>query len=329
MLLIEHDYQHDPSLNLALEEYVLRHVTSGEPILLFYINEPTAVIGRNQNSLAEIDSDYVKANEVHVVRRLSGGGAVYHDLGNLNFSFMTNGREDLHNFAKFTEPVVAALRKLGVPAELHGKSDIFVAGKKISGNAQYATTERLFSHGTILFDTNLEEMLKVLNPRQAKIESRAVQSIRNFVTNVRDHLPDSSLTIGDLREAILDEIFHHGRATHRRLLTSREWHGVRDLADKRYRSWNWTYGSAPKFNLQKKGQFGSLKLETMLLIEHGRIQMARIQGNFAGQKDIENLQDKLVGLKHDPEAITHLLENEDLPSYFGDVALADLLSVLY
>ena len=162
MLFVDNQETTDPRLNLAIEEHLLRNVQVAEPLLLFYINAPSVIIGRNQNSIEEIDPDFVRQNQIYVVRRLSGGGAVYHDLGNLNFSFITQGRQDLHNFDKFTQPVVTVLQSLGVNAALQGKSDIFVEGKKISGNAQYASQGRMFSHGTILFDTNLENMLRAI-----------------------------------------------------------------------------------------------------------------------------------------------------------------------
>jgi len=206
MRYVDNSDIHDPRLNLAFEEYLLRHVDSDEPLLLFYVNEPSVIIGRNQNTLEEIDPDYVNSHGIHVVRRLSGGGAVYHDLGNLNFSIVTNGKEHLNDFARFTEPVVAVLRSLGVPAELRGRSDILVEGRKISGNAQYATTRRMFSHGTLLFDTDLGEMLRAINPRRMQIESKAVQSVRSAVANIRELLP-RDMTLADLRAVLLRGIF--------------------------------------------------------------------------------------------------------------------------
>ena len=209
MLFVDNQETTDPRMNLAIEEHLLRNVQLVEPLLLFYINAPSVILGRNQNSVEEIDPDFVRQKKIHVVRRLSGGGAVYHDLGNLNFSFITHGRQDLHNFEKFTEPVIKVLRDLGIDAGLQGKSDIFVDGKKVSGNAQYAAAGRMFSHGTILFDTNLENMLRAINPKQAKIESKAVQSVRAFVTNIREQLSED-MDIAQFRQALLTGIFGSG-----------------------------------------------------------------------------------------------------------------------
>src|SRR5690606_29409521 len=233
-----------------------------EALLLFYINEPSVIIGRNQNTIEEIDPDYVAAHNIHVVRRLSGGGAVYHDLGNLNFSFVTNGKEDLHNFAKFTEPVVAVLRSLGVTAELRGRSDIFVEGRKISGNAHYATTNRMFSHGTLLFDTDLGEMLRAINPRRARIESKAVHSVRSVVANIRELLP-RDMTIDDLKSALLRGIFGGG-AIPTLALEDSAWQEIERIAATRYGQWSWIYGRSPQFNVQKSARFPTGKVDARI-----------------------------------------------------------------
>mgnify|MGYP002861860002 CR=1 FL=1 len=233
MLYINNNHITDPHINLAIEEYALRHLTVTEPIVLFYVNDPSVIIGRNQNSMEEVDPVYIKENGINLVRRLSGGGAVYHDHGNLNFSFVTDGARDLHNFAKFNDPIIAALHDLGVNAELHGKSDIFAGGKKISGNAQYASKGRMFSHGTLLFDTNLEHLLKAINPRGMVIESKAVQSIRNFVTNIRELLPQD-MTIDELRQTLLHTLFDGNVGEYE--LTAVDWQQIEKIADARFRS---------------------------------------------------------------------------------------------
>lgn len=317
----------DPRLNLALEEYLLRHVQLDEPLLLFYINEPSVIIGRHQNTIEEIDPDYIKDNGVHVIRRISGGGAVYHDLGNLNFSFITSDKANLHNFAKFTEPVISVLQQLGAPATLQGKSDIFVEGKKISGNAQYASTGRMFSHGTILFDTNLEHMLKALNPRKNQIESKAVQSIRSFVTNVRDYLP-SDTTIADLKQALLTGIFGPaGLQTFE--LDDDAWEQVEKIADERYRTWEWNYGRSPKFNVRKDGQLPIGKIDLRINVVQGIIDDIKIYGTFFSQREIFELEKQLSGVRYEKDALAAALEQIDLNTYFGTVDSQTFLELLY
>lgn len=327
MLFVENNRITDPRLNLAIEEYLLRDVQQVEPLLLFYINAPSVIIGRNQNTLEEIDPDFVREEGIQVVRRLSGGGAVYHDLGNLNFSFITPSRQDLHNFEKFTQPVIEVLAKLGVTAVLQGKSDLFVDGKKISGNAQYASMGRMFSHGTILFDTNLENMLRAINPRQVKIESNAVQSIRSFVTNLREHLTEP-MDILQLRQALLTGIFGAGDVPTYEL-TAADWEKIEQIATERYRSWDWNYGRSPAFNIQKSEKLPIGKLDARIAVEKGRIQSIRIYGDYSGQRNVAELEMQLAGLRYDAEAIASALADTDLTPYFGNLEKETFLSLLF
>jgi lipoate-protein ligase A len=270
MLYVDNDNITDPWVNLAIEEHLLRNLQIAEPIVLFYINEPSVIIGRNQNSIEEIDPAYIKQQGIRVVRRISGGGAVYHDLGNLNFSFITQGKEDLHNFGRFTDPVIQVLGGLGVEAELRGKSDIFAAGKKISGNAQYAAANRMFSHGTLLFDTDIREMLRALNPKQVTIESNAVQSVRNFVTNIRDLLP-SDMDVGQLKQELLRGIFGSDDIP-AYSLEAADWEQIRQISAERYGTWDWNYGHSPKFNIQKSERFPVGVIDVRMDVEGGLIQ---------------------------------------------------------
>src|SRR6185437_10719137 len=189
MLFVDNRDVTDARLNLALEEHVLRNRVEDDDLLLFYVNAPAIIIGRNQNTIEEIDPDVVAARGIRVVRRISGGGAVYHDLGNLNFSFMTRDVSGRFNrYDRFNGPVVDVLRDLGVPAELSGRNDILAGGRKISGNAQFATADRMFSHGTLLFDSNLDDVTAALRPRPGKVESKGVKSIRSRVANISEFL---------------------------------------------------------------------------------------------------------------------------------------------
>ncbi|MCA9896588.1 MAG: lipoate--protein ligase [Ardenticatenaceae bacterium] len=327
MLFVDNQETTDPRLNLAIEEHLLRNVQVAEPLLLFYINAPSVIIGRNQNSIEEIDPDFVRQNQIYVVRRLSGGGAVYHDLGNLNFSFITQGRQDLHNFDKFTQPVVTVLQSLGVNAALQGKSDIFVEGKKISGNAQYASQGRMFSHGTILFDTNLENMLRAINPRQMKIESKSVQSVRSFVTNIREHLSEE-MRIDQLRQALLAGIFGQDDIP-AYPLTDSDWEQIREIATQRYMTWDWNYGRSPSFNIQKSEKLSVGKLDARIEVEKGLIQAIKIYGDFSGPQDVAKLEKQLTGLRYDRDEIAKALTAIDLALYFGAIDKKAFLDLLF
>ena len=327
MLFVDNQETTDPRVNLAIEEHLLRNVRLAEPLLLFYINAPSVILGRNQNSVEEIDPDFVRANNIHVVRRLSGGGAVYHDLGNLNFSFITPGKQHLHNFENFIQPVIDVLQGLGVHAVQQGKSDIFVGGKKISGNAQYASMGRMFSHGTILFNTNLENMLRAINPRQVKIESNAVQSVRAFVTNIKEYLSDE-MDIAALQQALLVGIFGQEDMP-MYTLTAADWEQIREIAMQRYMTWDWNYGRSPTFNIQKSEKLPVGKLDVRIDVEKGHIQAIKIYGDFSGQQDVAELEMQLTGLRYDAELLAEALANTDLEPYFGPLEKETFLKLLF
>ncbi len=300
MIFVDNQHITDPRQNLALEEYLLRHMCVEEPILLFYVNAPAVIVGRNQNVWEEIDLDYVAAHSVQVVRRLSGGGAVYHDLGNLNFSFITSGAQNLHNFQMFTEPVIRVLNQLGVPAELHGKSDIYAGGRKLSGNAQYLSGQRLVSHGTILFDSDLEALLHALNPRQVQIESKAVQSIRAKVTNIVEWLPD--MDIEALRQALVVGIFE-GAAVQTYELSEAEWGKVQEIKAARYDTWEWNNGRSPQFTIHKALETGQVSLH----IERGCIKSIEISGELADLLPVTLLKEKLIDVRYQKQDVKNVL----------------------
>ena len=207
MLFIDNKGITDPRINLAIEEYALKNLDINETYLLFYINEPSIIIGKNQNSVEEINTEYVESNGIHVVRRLSGGGAVYHDLGNLNYSFITKDDGDsFHNFRKFTEPVIAALKQMGVNAELSGRNDILAEGRKISGNAQFSTKGRMFTHGTLLFNSEMDHIVSALRVKKDKIESKGIKSVRSRVANISEFLTET-VDIEEFRTSFVEIYF--------------------------------------------------------------------------------------------------------------------------
>ncbi|RMD48075.1 MAG: lipoate--protein ligase family protein, partial [Candidatus Thermofonsia bacterium] len=221
MLFVDNQGITDPKVNLALEEHLLRNVAVDVPLLLLYVNAPSVIIGRNQNVVEEVDPFFVREQGIQVVRRLSGGGAVYHDLGNLNFSFIVPGQRDLHNYARFLEPVIGVLRELGLQAELRDKSAIFANGKKVSGNAQFSARQRMLSHGTLLFRSNLDHLRRAIRPRPLTVQSRAVQSRRAHVANIYDLLPQK-MDMAAFRQHLLTGLFG-GAEMAQYVLTADDW----------------------------------------------------------------------------------------------------------
>lgn len=330
MLFIDNRDITDARVNLALEEHVLRNRMSADDLLLFYINAPSIIIGRNQNTIEEVNPEVVLDRGITVVRRISGGGAVYHDLGNLNFSFMTpsvHGR--FNRYELFTRPVIEVLHDLGVPAELGGRNDILAGGRKISGNAQFARPDRMFSHGTLLFDSNLDDVTAALIPKPGKVESKGVKSIRSRVANISEFL-SSPLTVTELREGIIERIFGtRDRSSVPTLeLTDTDWDEVHALVERKYGSWEWNYGENPPCNVQRTHRFPAGEIDVRVNVEGGRVAGFRIFGDFMGREDVAELETMMIGLPYDYTSISAALTGVDLDAYFGDVPPAEALKLL-
>lgn len=329
MLFIDNRGITDPRINLALEEHALRTFGSGESYLLFYVNEPSVIIGKHQNTVEEINQDFIESRGIHVVRRISGGGAVYHDTGNLNFSFITAyERSRFNNYAEFNGPVVRALRGLGVPAELSGRNDILAEGRKISGNAQFTTMDRMFSHGTLLFDSNLDDVVQALNVKAGKIESKGIKSIRSRVANIAEFLR-VPMTVDELRGVLLEEIFGRDAAVPRRDLSDADWADVHALSARKYQTWEWNYGLSPAFNVQRARRFPIGEIDARMHVEEGRIRAIRLFGDFFATGEIGELEAALTGARYERAELQAALEAADLSRFFSDISAEELAEMLY
>lgn len=328
MIFVENENVTNPRLNLALEEYIVRHFSAENDYLLFYINEPSIIIGKNQITIEEVNQDYIDRNDIHVVRRVSGGGAVYHDFGNLNFSFITNHDiKKLHNFKKFTEPVIKVLNDLGASAELKGRNDILVGEKKISGTAQFSTGKRMISHGTLLYNTDLNEVVNALNVKPSKIESKGHKSVRSRVANISEFLEDK-LTIEAFKSLLLKGLYAENEAFETYRLTEEEWAAVHQLKEEKYDTWDWNYGRAPKFNMQYNKRFPVGEIDVRIFVEKGRIQEIKISGDFFGKDPVAQIEEVLVDVPYDRKSVEKALENVDVTQYFGALEKEDFVNLL-
>lgn len=319
----------DPRINLAIEEYALKTMdVDKDSYFLFYINEPSIIIGKNQNTIEEINTDYVESNGIHVVRRLSGGGAVYHDLGNLNFSFLTKDDGDsFRNFKKFTQPIVDALKEMGVDAELSGRNDILAGGRKISGNAQFSTKGRMFSHGTLMFDTEIDAVVSALKVRKDKIESKGIKSIRSRVANIMEFI-EEPISIDDFRLKLLHSIFG-GEEVKTIELTEEDWANIHALSKERYANWEWNYGKSPAFNMSHSERFPVGGIDVRLQVKNGVIEDAHIYGDFFGVGDVADIEALLVGTTYEKSAITESLGDIDITTYLGGITKEQFLQLIY
>lgn len=316
----------DPTLNLALEEYALKAVDIAHDHLLFYVNEPAVIIGKHQNTAAEINAEFIEENNIHVVRRISGGGAVYHDHGNLNFSFITQAsKHRFHRYESFLRPVVAALQTLGVPADLNGRNDIVVGDKKISGNAQYQLGNRMFCHGTVLVSSALEDVVAALNVNPDKIISKGIQSIRSRVANINEYLAEP-ISVDQLKKHFIASFASQSLTRHQ--LSEADWEKIHELANTKYRSWDWNYGKSPRCNIQNRKRFSIGEIAVNLFIESGKIESVKFFGDFFAKREISELEAQLVGVQYDHQSIETKLNTINLEDYFGLLDKDDFISLL-
>lgn len=325
----------NPEINLAIEYYLLNEVKLDEPILLFYINDNSIIVGKNQNTYEEVNLDYVEENDVTVVRRFSGGGAVYHDLGVLNFCFITkDDGESFRNFAKFTSPVIDALHDMGVEgAELKGRNDLVIEDQKFSGNAMYTKNGRMTAHGTLMFDSNIDAVVGALKPKKHKLESKGIKSVRSRVTNIKPFVDEEyqDFNTKQFREKLLLNIFGVEDLSDVKeyVLTDEDWENIEAFAEKYTGNWKWNYGESPAFDLERSERLSVGTVEVKLNVTDGKITDIKIFGDFFGMGEISDVEDKLRGIDYNAQSIREALEKVDINHYFGDVPVEDLVQLIY
>lgn len=313
--------------NIALEEYLLYKYPT-ETLFLLYINAPSIIVGKFQNTLAEINIDYVTEQNIKVVRRMSGGGTVYHDLGNLNFSFHTLlGGFDFMDFSRFTEPVLEVLHKFNIPAKLEGRNDLLVDGKKFSGNAKLARNGKMIQHGTILFDSNMDVLSDALKINPLKYKDKAVKSNRSRVINLKEYVADT-VTVADLKQTLIEEMMAKNVGATRYTLTNEDLLGVEELVQTKYQTWDWNFGFSPKYSFQNAIKIPAGFIEIHLdVVRGGQIEAAKIFGDFFASHPIEELEQQLIGLNHNETDIHQLLNSIDLTNYFGKVTTEEIIEL--
>ena len=317
----------DPYFNLASEEYLLRIFS--DDCFLLYRNEPSIVVGKHQNTFSEINYRYVLENGIKVVRRISGGGTVFHDLGNLNFSFITTGEPgQLVDYKKYLEPIVAALRTIGANADISERNDLFIKGKKITGTASHVHKNRVMHHGTLLFSSEMGDLSEALKGSPVNYSDKAVKSIRSKVTNIRDHLVDD-IDVVQFRDVIMAYILDAFEDAEVYAYTKTDIKEISKLRLTKFVSWDWNFGYSPKYQFKKEIRTSVGDLEIQMNVEKGIIRQLSIQGEFSNIKDVESLEQELIGTIHDPVAIRMKLAGLDISEYIIGIEAEELIAGMF
>lgn len=314
--------------NIASEEYYLSKFD--DDLFYLYINSPSIIVGRHQNTYSEINQEYTKEHNIDVVRRQSGGGAVYHDLGNLNYGFITKSKGlDINEvFRQLSQPIVHVLQMLGADAKFSGRNDLVIDDKKISGIAQYHTRDKVLLHGTLLFDSDMSQVSASLNVDPRKFQDKSVKSVKSRVTNIKPYLTEL-ITIDQFASTIVANIIDQFPGSSMYDLSREDMEEIEKLAATKYSTWQWVYGNSPKFTYQHALKYEKGILDFGLHVESGIIEDIIIYGDFFSKKDMNDLYDLLRKLPYDPIAVTAALEHVTLDDYLFGLSKEQFIEGLF
>ncbi len=320
------DSNTDPYWNLAAEEYLLKSFS--QPVFRLWRNSESIIIGQYQNAIAEIDLDYVKANNIKVVRRLTGGGAVFHDLGNLNFTFIEpfEHKEDCNSmFKRFTAPILEAINTLGVKAYIEGRNDLLIDGRKFSGNAMCIYKNRVLQHGTLLFSASMNNLGAALKSRPEKFTGKAVKSTVSRVTNISEHLP-TAMSIDDFQQYLGEYI---GRSLPRYEYTAEDLQQIERLRSEKYSQQSWNFGKSPAYSINNAKKFSGGLVEVSFTVKQGLIESLELFGDYFFTLPTEEFVKAFTGTAYTREAVLGRLEELDAEKYFSGISCAEMTELFF
>lgn len=325
---------YDPGTLMALQVYVKDHIFLDDDVLFPYMMHPAVQVGKFQNAYEEVNQPYMDEHDIKIIRRETGGGAIYLDDRNMSFCFLFDGNHDINgNYARLYEPAIQALQKLGVESlEQKGRNDLLLDGKKISGAAMMLDKGRVYAGYSLLLDPNYEAIVSVLNPNLKKIESHGIQSIRSRVGSIRPYLAPEyqNMTVFEFTDYMLCQLLGVDELSKakRYKLTEEDWENIDAIAEQKFNNWDWNYGRFHQFeyNITKRFPIGTVTVG--LTIEYAKIATIQITGDFFGEKDINDVEEALLGVRLKKEELLRALKPLDLTDYFGHLTKEEMVSFI-
>mgnify|MGYP003302608879 FL=1 len=317
----------NPYYNMAFDEYCLESLPIEEPVFFLWQNRPAVIVGFNQEVNTEVNLDYLKENGIDLVRRVTGGGAVYHDLENLNYTIVGRSEDLERDYPEYASLLAKALQTLGVPATLSGRNDILVEGRKVSGFAKRVCKNRLMVHGTLMYNVDVDVLTHVLNPSTTKLQSKGIASVRSRVANLCDYLPE----IPDIQtfSQHLEEILSNNYTDTEYQLTETDLANIQRLTDKKFATWEWNYGRSPKATLVHSARLACGTVEIHLTLAENRIASCRFGGDFMGNLPASDVEKALTGIPYEINEIRKCLSKIEINRYFDRVLVDDLLEMMF
>ena len=317
----------NPFYNMAFDEYCLESLPIDEPVFFLWQNRPAVIVGYNQEVNTEVNLDYLKEKGIDLVRRVTGGGAVYHDLENLNYTIVGRSEDLERDYPEYAALLMKALQALGVPATLSGRNDILVDGKKVSGFAKRVCKNRLMVHGTLMYNVDVDVLTHVLNPSTTKLQSKGIASVRSRVTNLCNYLPELS----DIQafKNRLEEILSNNYSDAEYKLSEADLANIQQLTDEKFATWEWNYGRSPKATLVHSARLACGTVEIHLTLAENRIASCRFGGDFLGNLPASDVEKALTGIPYEINEIRKCLSKLEISRYFDRVSADNLLEMMF
>ncbi|ADG40134.1 MULTISPECIES: lipoate--protein ligase [Leuconostoc] len=321
-------FNQDAYTNIAMDAWLLKNLHPDKPVFSLWQNKRAVIVGENQNTFSEVNADYIDAHDVQVVRRVSGGGSVYHDLGNICFTFFVPVASSAHvDFRQFVKPMADALESVGIHVDISGRNDLEIDGKKISGNAQRYAGGYLMHHGTLLWNTDVDAMVRSLNVADEKFISKAAKSVRSRVGNIKDYAP-KELTIEKFIAQLQYYLTNEGKDGEYKLSETQK-NDILKLRDDQFSNWSWNYGMSPKFMYNNHAKFDGGSIDTQIDVEDGKITDINFTGDFLGVRDWREMKAQFIGLPFTRQAVSQVLEDNKNGQYFGSITIDELLRTFF